>query len=106
MFILYLGLLMVKANLAFQALATDIVSGNFSTKNFVGKNAHISAYAVKSVLNSYASSKYIARKNVKVEDLKKIVANGKTILIIESNKKKLFITTFKATGSNATIYEQ
>ena len=95
-----------KGTLALKLLAADIATSNLGAKKFTRNNVFISSDAIKSVLNTDFSRKYIARKDVKVDTLRTALAKGKAILRIRGNNNQWgFIAISKVSKKSVTVYE-
>ncbi|MDR2967104.1 MAG: hypothetical protein LBU74_04080 [Methanobacteriaceae archaeon] len=96
-----------KGTIASKLIAAEIAANNLGASKFRGNNIILSTNAIKTVLNKDVSTKYIARKNVKVNTLNSALTKGKAILRIKNLKdsKWRYITVSKVSSKKVTVYD-
>jgi hypothetical protein len=96
-----------KSTLSFKLLTNDIINSNLGAKEFTKNNVYLSTNALKNVLNNDVSKKYIARRNVKVNNLKNILSKGKAVLRVKNIKDNTwkYIAISKVSNKKVTVYD-
>lgn len=97
-----------KGTIATKLIAADIAAKNLGARKFSGNNIYLSTNAIKTVLNTDVSKKYIARKTVKANTLKTALKKGKAILRVKNLKsnKWQFIAISKLSNKKVTVFDK
>jgi len=93
-----------RGTIAYKLISAEIKANNLGPRKFVGNNILISTNAIRTVLRNDVSTKYIARKSVKVNTLRTALAKGPAILRVNKNKSQ-FITISKTSNKRVTLFE-
>jgi hypothetical protein len=93
-----------KRTIAFKLIADDIANSNLGKSH--GNNRYISTNAIKNVLSKEVNKKYIARKNIKVSNLKSVLDKGRAVLRVKkADNRWYFISISKVSNKRVTVWD-